>query len=145
MAQKDVLTDLSRVRNWHHGVDAGKTTNPPSASCTTPVSTTRLVRCMTARPPWTDGTGGASPSPAATTTFWKDKLAQYHRHASYVDFTVEVGAQSVLTAVAVFDGKEGVEQQPNRWRQPTNTMSPHLLLVNKMDKIGADFASRFAR
>ena len=43
-------------------------------------------------------------------------------------------------AVAVFDGKEGVEAQSETvWRQATKYNVPRICFVNKMDKVGADF------
>ena len=43
-------------------------------------------------------------------------------------------------AVAVFDGKEGVEAQSETvWRQADRYDVPRLCFINKMDKIGADF------
>ena len=43
-------------------------------------------------------------------------------------------------AVAVFDGKEGVEPQSETvWRQADKYDVPRICFVNKMDKMGADF------
>ncbi|WP_159736725.1 elongation factor G, partial [Arthrobacter sp. 9V] len=43
-------------------------------------------------------------------------------------------------AVAVFDGKEGVEPQSETvWRQADKYEVPRICFVNKMDKLGADF------
>ncbi len=44
-------------------------------------------------------------------------------------------------AVAVFDGKEGVEPQSEQvWRQAEKyEVPPRICFVNKMDKLGADF------
>lgn len=47
-------------------------------------------------------------------------------------------------AVAVFDGKEGVEAQSETvWRQATKYNVPRLCFINKMDKLGADFIFSF--
>src|SRR5213079_3664511 len=47
-------------------------------------------------------------------------------------------------AVAVFDGKEGVEAQSETvWRQATKYNVPRLCFINKMDKMGADFYFSF--
>ena len=47
-------------------------------------------------------------------------------------------------AVAVFDGKEGVEAQSETvWRQADRYQVPRLCFINKMDNIGADFAYSF--
>jgi len=43
-------------------------------------------------------------------------------------------------AVAVFDGKEGVEPQSEQvWRQAAKYDVPRICFINKMDKLGADF------
>mgnify|MGYP002231157823 FL=1 len=43
-------------------------------------------------------------------------------------------------AVAVFDGKEGVEPQSETvWRQADKYGVPRICFINKMDKMGADF------
>jgi elongation factor G len=47
-------------------------------------------------------------------------------------------------AVAVFDGKEGVEAQSETvWRQADRYKVPRMCFINKMDKLGADFEYSF--
>jgi elongation factor G len=83
---------------------------------------------------------------AATTCPWDYGNKEYTINLidtpGHVDFTIEVErSMRVLDgAVAVFDGKEGVEAQSETvWRQADRYNVPRLCLINKMDKIGADF------
>ncbi|GAA1146701.1 elongation factor G [Nesterenkonia lutea] len=146
MAQ-DVLTDLKKVRNigiMAH-IDAGKTTaterilfytgmNHKIGETHDGASTTDWMEQEKER--------GITITSAAVTCFWGDNQINIIDTPGHVDFTVEVErALRVLDgAVAVFDGKEGVEPQSETvWRQADKYNVPRICFVNKMDKLGADF------
>ena len=87
---------------------------------------------------------------AATTCPWEFDGDTYTINLidtpGHVDFTIEVErSMRVLDgAVAVFDAKEGVEAQSETvWRQADRYNVPRLCLINKMDKVGANFEFSF--
>src|SRR5689334_3841369 len=93
---------------------------------------------------------GITINSAATTCPWDRNGERYTINLidtpGHVDFTAEVErSMRVLDgAVAVFDGKEGVEAQSETvWRQATKYNVPRVCFINKMDKIGADFYFSF--
>jgi elongation factor G len=143
----DVLTDLKQVRNigiMAH-IDAGKTTvterilfytgiNYKIGETHDGASTMDWMEQEQER--------GITITSAATTCFWKDHQINIIDTPGHVDFTVEVerSLRVLDGAVAVFDGKEGVEPQSETvWRQADKYNVPRICFVNKMDKLGADF------
>ena len=142
-----VLSDLTKVRNigiMAH-IDAGKTTTTERILYYTGVNY-KIGETH-------DGAGtmdwmeqekerGITITSAATTCYWHDSQINIIDTPGHVDFTVEVerSLRVLDGAVAVFDGKEGVEPQSETvWRQADKYEVPRICFVNKMDKLGADF------
>ena len=151
----DVLNDLNQIRNigiMAH-IDAGKTTtterilfytgkNYKIGETHDGASTMDFMAQEQER--------GITIQSAATTCFWsrqshdtKDKFQiNIIDTPGHVDFTAEVerSLRVLDGAVAVFDGKEGVEPQSETvWRQADKYGVPRICFINKMDKLGADF------
>ncbi|WP_101930349.1 elongation factor G [uncultured Varibaculum sp.] len=143
----EVLADLSKVRNigiMAH-IDAGKTTVTERILYYTGINY-KIGETH-------DGAGtmdwmeqekerGITITSAATTCFWHDQQINIIDTPGHVDFTVEVerSLRVLDGAVAVFDGKEGVEPQSETvWRQADKYDVPRICFINKMDKLGADF------
>ena len=143
----EVLSDLSKVRNigiMAH-IDAGKTTTSERILFYTGINY-KMGETH-------DGAGtmdwmeqekerGITITSAATTCYWHNTQINLIDTPGHVDFTVEVerSLRVLDGAVAVFDGKEGVEPQSETvWRQADKYNVPRICFVNKMDKLGADF------
>jgi elongation factor G len=144
---QDVLTDLNKVRNigiMAH-IDAGKTTTTERILFYTGI-THKIgeVHDGAATMDWMaqEQERGITITSAATTCFWNNHQINIIDTPGHVDFTVEVerSLRVLDGAVAVFDGKEGVEPQSETvWRQADKYDVPRICFVNKMDKLGADF------
>ncbi|WP_042406239.1 elongation factor G [Corynebacterium jeddahense] len=146
MAQ-EVLKDLAKVRNigiMAH-IDAGKTTTTERILFYTGIN--RKVgetHDGGATTDWMEQEKerGITITSAAVTCFWNNNQINIIDTPGHVDFTVEVerSLRVLDGAVAVFDGKEGVEPQSEQvWRQAAKYDVPRICFVNKMDKLGADF------
>jgi elongation factor G len=144
---QDVLTDLTKVRNigiMAH-IDAGKTTTTERILFYTGINyKIGEVHDGAATMDWMEQEQerGITITSAATTCFWQGTQINLIDTPGHVDFTVEVerSLRVLDGAVAVFDGKEGVEPQSETvWRQADKYNVPRVCFVNKMDKLGADF------
>jgi len=144
---QDGLTDLNKVRNigiMAH-IDAGKTTTTERILFYTGIShKIGEVHDGAATMDWMaqEQERGITITSAATTCFWDNHQINIIDTPGHVDFTVEVerSLRVLDGAVAVFDGKEGVEPQSETvWRQADKYNVPRICFVNKMDKLGADF------
>ncbi len=97
---------------------------------------------------------GITITSAATTCSWKGSHGDRPEHQinvidtpGHVDFTIEVerSLRVLDGAVAVFDAVSGVEPQSETvWRQANKFRVPRCCFINKMDRIGSDFAGAVA-
>ena len=135
-------------------IDAGKTTTTERILFYSGKST-KSVKCMTARQPWTGWS--KSKSVVLRLHLLRQPRSGMVRKAvkrrcvcrlniidtpGHVDFTIEVerSLRVLDGAIAVFDANAGVEPQTETvWRQADKYQVPRMCFVNKMDKIGADF------
>lgn len=142
-----MLKDLHKVRNigiMAH-IDAGKTTTTERILFYTGINR-RVGETHDggATTDWMEQEKerGITITSAAVTCFWNNNQINIIDTPGHVDFTVEVerSLRVLDGAVAVFDGKEGVEPQSEQvWRQAAKYDVPRICFVNKMDKLGADF------
>jgi elongation factor G len=86
---------------------------------------------------------GITITSAAVTCFWRDSQINIVDTPGHIDFTAEVqrSLRVLDGGIVVFDGVAGVEPQSETvWRQAQSFGVPLIAFVNKMDKLGADFA-----
>ena len=141
------MSDLSKYRNigiFAH-VDAGKTTTTERILKLTGkihkigevhdgAATTDFMEQEQER--------GITIQSAATTCFWNDHQLNIIDTPGHVDFTIEVyRSLKVLDGgVGVFCGSGGVEpKSETNWRYSNESAVARLILVNKLDRVGADF------
>jgi len=98
---------------------------------------------------------GITITSAATTCFWQRTYApetgEYRINIidtpGHVDFTAEVerSLRVLDGGVVVFDGVAGVEPQSETvWRQADKYHVPRICFINKLDRMGANFAGSFS-
>ena len=86
---------------------------------------------------------GVTITAAATTCFWREHAIHLIDTPGHVDFTVEVERSlRVLDGViALFCAVGGVEPQSETvWHQADRYNVPRIVFVNKMDRVGANYA-----
>ena len=147
------ITPLSQLRNigiMAH-IDAGKTTTTERILFYTGrVHRVGEVHDGAATMDWMEQEQerGITITSAATTCSWHRLDTDYRINIidtpGHVDFTAEVerSLRVLDGAVAVFCAVGGVEPQSETvWRQADRYTVPRIALVNKMDRIGADFGN----
>ncbi len=141
------ITPLDKTRNigiMAH-IDAGKTTTTERILYYTGVSHKMgEVHDGTATMDWMEQEQerGITITSAATTCFWRDHRVNIIDTPGHVDFTIEVerSLRVLDGAVALFCAVGGVEPQSETvWRQADKHRVPRIAMVNKMDRVGADF------
>lgn len=141
--------DLSSIRNigiMAH-IDAGKTTTTERILFYTGKNyKIGEVHEGTATMDWMiqEQERGITITSAATTCMWKKQKINIIDTPGHVDFTIEVerSLRVLDGAVGVFCAVGGVEPQSETvWAQADKYHVPRIAFVNKMDRVGANFAS----
>ncbi len=140
--------DLARVRNigiMAH-IDAGKTTlTERMLFYTGTIHRMGEVHDGATTTDWMpqERERGITITSAAITCAWKDVKINLIDTPGHVDFTIEVerSLRVLDGAVAVFTAVDGVEPQSETvWKQAEKYGVPRIAFINKMDRVGADFA-----
>ncbi|MFK8066727.1 MAG: elongation factor G [Gammaproteobacteria bacterium] len=141
------MTDLALYRNigiFAH-VDAGKTTTSERIlSLTGKIHKIGEVHDGEATTDFMDQERerGITIQSAATSCVWNDHRLNIIDTPGHVDFTIEVyRSLKVLDGgIGVFCGSGGVEpQSETNWRYANDSEVARVILVNKLDRMGADF------
>ncbi len=141
------MADLSKYRNigiFAH-VDAGKTTTTERIlKLTGQIHKTGEVHDGESTTDFMEQEAerGITIQSAAVTCFWDDHRFNVIDTPGHVDFTVEVyRSLKVLDGgIGVFCGSGGVEpQSETNWRYANDSEVARIIMVNKLDRLGADF------
>jgi elongation factor G len=85
---------------------------------------------------------GITITATSTTCRWQDTWINLIDTPGHIDFTIEVerSLRVLDGAIAIFSAVEGVQPQSESvWRQASRYDVPRICLINKMDRIGADY------
>jgi len=85
---------------------------------------------------------GITITATATNCRWNNYIFNLIDTPGHIDFTIEVerSLRALDGAVAIFSAVEGVQPQSESvWRQANRYQVPRICLINKMDRIGADY------
>ncbi len=143
---REVQLDRTRNIGIMAHIDAGKTTTTERILYYTGITyKVGEVHDGTAVMDWMEQEQerGITITSAATTCVWRDHRINIIDTPGHVDFTAEVerSLRVLDGAVAVFDAVGGVEPQSETvWRQADKYRVPRICFVNKMDRVGANFA-----
>lgn len=140
-------SDLNRIRNFGiiSHIDAGKTTvSERILFYTGEIHKMGEVHDGMAVMDWMEQEQerGITITATATNCRWKDYTFNLIDTPGHIDFTIEVerSLRALDGAVAIFSAVEGVQPQSESvWRQADRYRVPRVCLINKMDRIGADY------
>ena len=139
--------ELKRIRNFGiiSHIDAGKTTvSERILFYTGEIHKMGEVHDGMAVMDWMDQeqTRGITITATATNCQWKNFIFNLIDTPGHIDFTIEVerSLRALDGAVAIFSAVEGVQPQSESvWRQANRYHVPRICLINKMDRVGADY------
>ena len=87
---------------------------------------------------------GITITATATSCHWRDVRINLIDTPGHIDFTIEVerSLRVLDGALTIFSAVEGVQPQSESvWRQANRYQVPRICLINKMDRVGADYQS----
>ncbi|MBE0598535.1 MAG: GTP-binding protein, partial [Desulfuromonadales bacterium] len=147
------LPPLEQIRNIGiiSHIDAGKTTvSERILYVTGEIHRMGEVHDGAATMDWMDQEQerGITITATATSCRWGELWINLIDTPGHIDFTIEVerSLRVLDGAVAIFSAVDGVQPQSESvWRQADRYRVPRICLVNKMDRIGADYRSVLAQ